>query len=114
MSEEFIQNEIIKQALGQISQSLLDEVMSVSTIRTIEAHTELVKEGQFVRVVPLVIKGLVKVYTHAAERELLLYYIQPQQSCILSFSSCLHNEKSNFTAVTDEASTLSCLCHQKR
>jgi hypothetical protein len=61
MSEEFIQNEIIKQALGQISQLLLDEVMSVSTIRTFEAHTELVKEGQFVRVVPLVIKGLVKV-----------------------------------------------------
>lgn len=70
------------------------------------ANTELVREGQYIKVIPLVLDGLVKVYTSIEEKELLLYYIQPQQSCIMSFSSCLQNDKSKIVAITEEPSII--------
>jgi len=65
-----------------------------------------VRDGQFVKFVPIVIQGLVKVYTHTDEKELLLYYIQPDQSCIMSFSSCINNHGSRIFAITEEESSI--------
>ena len=68
--------------------------------------TELLRVGQYVKVVPLVIEGLIKVYSQYEEKELLLYYIQPQQSCIMSFTAGLHNGKSIIAAVAEENTKL--------
>jgi CRP/FNR family transcriptional regulator len=42
------------------------------------------------------------VYTQIEGKELLLYYIKPEESCIMSFSSSLNNEKSKIFAITQE------------
>ena len=47
-------------------------------------------------------KGLIKVFTRYEDRELLLYYIQPNQSCIMSFSASINNEPSQVYAITEE------------
>jgi CRP/FNR family transcriptional regulator len=36
----------------------------------------------------------------------LLYYIKPEQSCIMSFSSCINNDKSKIFTITEEESTV--------
>jgi CRP/FNR family transcriptional regulator, anaerobic regulatory protein len=48
----------------------------------------------------------VKVFIGQEDKELLLYYIQPRQSCIMSFSAALKNEKSKFFALAEKDSTV--------
>lgn len=87
-----------------LGHELLNEIQQFSTIQEFPSNTELVREGQYIKVVPIVISGLVKVYTQFEDKELLLYYIQPDQSCIMSFSSCIQHEKSKIVAITEEPS----------
>ncbi|HPI53192.1 MAG TPA: Crp/Fnr family transcriptional regulator [Chitinophagaceae bacterium] len=87
-----------------LGHELLNEIQQFSAIQEFPAHVELVREGQYIKVVPIVLNGLVKVYTQFEDKELLLYYIQPDQSCIMSFSSCIQHEKSKIVAITEEPS----------
>jgi CRP/FNR family transcriptional regulator len=89
-----------------LSPDLLKEIIEHSPIQSFDSQTELVREGQYIKVIPIVISGIVKVFTRTDEKELLLYYILPDQSCIMSFSSALHNAKSKIVAVTEQKSTL--------
>lgn len=89
-----------------LSTELLKEIIAHSPIHEFEPQTELVREGQYIKVIPIVLTGIVKVFTRTEEKELLLYYILPDQSCIMSFSSALHNAKSKIVAVTEQKSTL--------
>ncbi len=67
--------------------------------------TEILREGQFVKVIPIVLNGLIRVYTRRKERDLLLYYIRPNESCIMSFAASLKNEPSKVFALTEEDTT---------
>lgn len=78
------------------------EVLENSGIKEIPKGTEILREGQYVKVIPVVIEGLIKVFNIYEERELLLYYIQTGESCIMSFSSVINDEPSRVYAVTDE------------
>lgn len=86
--------------------ALTAEILAVSDIKEFDAGTELVKEGQYVKAVPLVMNGLVKVFTRKEDKELLLYYIQPKESCIMSFTASIRQEKSKIFAVTENAVTV--------
>jgi CRP/FNR family transcriptional regulator len=85
---------------------LMKEMQMACDIIDVPKNTELVREGQFVKVVPIVLKGLVKVFVGQEDKELLLYYIQPKQSCIMSFSAAIKNAKSKFFALTEEDTTV--------
>jgi len=76
------------------------------TLMSFPADTEILREGQYIKVVPLVLKGLVKVVAPIEDKELLLYYIQPAQSCVLTLSASLSNLPSNVVARTMEESQL--------
>jgi CRP/FNR family transcriptional regulator len=89
-----------------LGKELLTELLSVSTIKVFPDQVELVREGQYVKYIPIVLSGLVKVFTRFEDKELLLYYIKPEQSCIMSFSSCLNNDKSKIFAITEEECTV--------
>lgn len=89
-----------------LGKDLISELLDVSVIKTFPTNIELVKEGQYVKYIPIVLNGLVKVYTQFEEKELLLYYIKPEQSCIMSFSSSINNDKSKIFAITEEESTV--------
>ncbi|MBR09282.1 MAG: Crp/Fnr family transcriptional regulator [Rickettsiales bacterium] len=96
----------LTKALKQLNPLLAQEIEANSQVMTIEANTELLHEGQYVKVIPLVISGLIKVYTRQEDRELLLYYIQPDESCIMSFSASIENEPSRIYAKTEETSEI--------
>ncbi|MBL7765861.1 MAG: Crp/Fnr family transcriptional regulator [Chitinophagaceae bacterium] len=96
----------IEKKFKYLGKDLLAELLEVSVIKTFPANTELVREGQYVKYIPIVLQGLVKVFTQFEEKELLLYYIKPEQSCIMSFSSCINNDKSKIFAITEEESTV--------
>jgi CRP/FNR family transcriptional regulator len=93
---------LIKKHLHFLGPELLDEVLRFGIIKNIPADTEILKEGQYVKVIPVVLEGLIKVYSRYDDKELLLYYIEPFESCIMSFSASLRNEPSRIYAVTEE------------
>lgn len=63
--------------------------------------------GQYVKIVPLVLKGLIKVSREDEEgRELFLYYLRPGESCTMSFTCCMMNKKSEIRTVAEEYTTL--------
>ena len=97
-----INEALISNALPFIGKNLISEIAESATIKDIEVGTVLLKEGQYVKVIPIVLSGLIKVFTTYQDKDLLLYYIQPNESCIMSFSAGLKNEPSRILAVTEE------------
>lgn len=89
-----------------LGKALTDALLNISDTREFAPGTELVREGQYVKAVPLVIDGLVKVFTRKEDKELLLYYIQPKESCIMSFTASVRQEKSRIFAVTENTTTV--------
>jgi CRP/FNR family transcriptional regulator len=96
----------IEKRLNYLGKELIQEILDTSDVKTFPPNTWLVREGEYIKVIPIVLNGLVKVFTQIDDKELLLYYIQPEQSCIMSFASGLNNEKSKFFAVTEEESAV--------
>lgn len=97
---------LILKALHHLGSPLVDKITENSLYKEVGANTELLREGQYIKMIPIVIEGLIKVFSKYQDRELLLYYIQPKESCIMSFSACLHNQPSQIFAVTEEHSKI--------
>ncbi len=89
-----------------LNQKLANEIFEKSNIVDIPENVEVMREGQYVKTVPIVTDGLVKVYTRNEDKELLLYYIQPGESCIMSFDACLKNIPSKVYASTEKKSSV--------
>lgn len=93
------------QALNYLSPDLVSEIMASALIKQIPKENEILREGQYIKVIPIVLEGLIKVFTRHKDKELLLYYIRPNESCIMSFSASLKNEPSKVFAITEEDTT---------
>jgi len=90
-------------ALASIPE-LKSELVAVSSIHRFEAGTAILKPGGYIRVIPLLISGLAKVFREEPEHgnEVLLYYIKPGESCVMSITSLMRNEISQVKAVIEE------------
>lgn len=94
----------IRKSLSFLSSDLVRKIEESSTIQNIPKDTEILREGQYVKVIPIVLKGLIRVFSRFSDKELLLYYIKPNESCIMSFASSLKNDPSRIFATTEEDS----------
>ncbi len=93
--------DLIKQKFAFLGHDLIDEILKHSSYREIPKDTEILREGQYIKVIPLVVDGAIKVFTRFKEKELLLYYIRPDQSCIMSFTAIMKNEPSKVFAIAE-------------
>ena len=92
----------LKKSLSYLNPELVSRIEKESILKQIPKNTQILREGQFIKVIPIVLNGLIKVYTRYEDRELLLYYIRPDESCIMSFSASIKNEPSQVFAETEE------------
>ena len=83
---------------------MADKIIRLSSIEEFPKGTEILKENQYIKVLPIVVDGLIKVYAKFDDKELLLYYIEKSQSCIMTFYASLKNTPSKVSAVTEEDS----------
>ena len=83
---------------------MAEKIIQLSSIEEFPNGTEILKENQYIKVLPIVIDGLIKVSAKFNDKELLLYYIQKSQSCIMTFYASLKNTPSKVYAVTEEDS----------
>jgi CRP/FNR family transcriptional regulator len=100
------ENRELEKHLGYLGTDLLKEIIENCKVIEVEKDTEIVREGQYIKFIPIVARGLVKVTTRHEDKELLLYYIEPFESCVMSFSACLKNDTSKIFATTEDESTI--------
>lgn len=82
---------------------LQEELLTFGNAKIVEAETRLIKEGEYIRNVPIVIKGSIRVLQMDDEgRELLLYFIRKGESCIMSFLAGICHGQSKVSAITEE------------
>jgi CRP/FNR family transcriptional regulator len=54
----------------------------------------LIREGQHLNFLPIVIHGKIRVYQEKDDREILLYYVGPEETCMMSLSAAYLDYKS--------------------
>jgi CRP/FNR family transcriptional regulator, anaerobic regulatory protein len=96
----------LKKLIPQVNTELLQFIANEAVAMDIPADTTLLKTGNYVRSIPLVVKGLVKVSRIEDDKELLLYYIHPGEMCIMSFSACCNDSASLIEATAPEETSL--------
>lgn len=70
--------------------------------------------GGYVRMLPLIVEGTIKISRLAEDgSELLLYYLTRGQSCTMTFSCCMHHKQSEIRAVAEEDTTIFALPQQR-
>ena len=66
---------------------LKQEILKTGKIISANRGDLLIKEGQYLDFLPIVLKGSIRVYQKKRGREILLYYVQKGQTCMMSLSS---------------------------
>jgi CRP/FNR family transcriptional regulator len=91
-------------ATDSLFQTLLkDEVATYGQLKKFPAGSVILQEDSYIKAIPLVLNGSLRVMrTDPDGHEILLYYITPGESCIMSFLGGIHNETSKIKAVVEE------------
>lgn len=67
-------------------EGLKKEILEKTKVVEVEAGTPILNEGSYVKTIPLLLSGLVKIVRQEGLKETLLYYIYPLESCIVSIN----------------------------
>ncbi|UTW61983.1 Crp/Fnr family transcriptional regulator [bacterium SCSIO 12741] len=100
--------------MGQIADHIREHfplLNQVQMIQELESHARIVSApegvtlmdfGSYIRFMPLVTKGAIKVIREDDQgEEVFLYYLHPGQSCAMTVDCCMTQAKSQVRAVTD-------------
>lgn len=100
-------SEIFTRLTAFTEASLRDEILNSGTIVSANAGDMLIREGQYLDFMPLVINGLIRVYrNNDDDREVLLYYVKPGETCMMSLSSAYFDYYSAANGVATEPTNL--------
>lgn len=95
--------ELLQQTYGFIfEEKLMDEISQVSVLRDFKEDDVLIDFGDYVKNMPLLISGAIKILREDFdEGELLLYFIEKGDTCAMSMTCCLGETKSEIRAVAE-------------
>ena len=87
--------------------SLVDEIVAVSLLRNFKEGDILIDSGDYIKKMPLLINGAIKILRDDNdEGELLLYFIEKGDTCAMSMSCCMGDVKSEIRAVAETDGTV--------
>ncbi|MVZ64786.1 helix-turn-helix domain-containing protein [Sphingobacterium sp. DK4209] len=79
--------------------ALIEEIEAVAIMKTFQAGETIIDIGQYVRAMPLLIEGAIKIVREdLKEGEILLYYLAKGETCTMSIACCVGNKKSEIRA----------------
>lgn len=82
--------------------ALLQEINSVGTYKDIPEDYKLIEIGDYIKSMPLLISGAIKILREDKDGdELLLYFIEQGDTCAMTLSCCLGNSKSEIRAIAE-------------
>lgn len=81
---------------------LLNEINQVGTLKEVEEGIKIMDIGQYIRSMPLLISGVIKILREDDNGdELLLYFLEKGDTCAMTLSCCLGDTKSEIRAITE-------------
>ena len=93
-------------ALNIVEDKLKETILEVGVVQTIPKNSFIVEQHKYIKWLALVISGKVRVWQENEDRQILLYYVNPIQTCVLSLSATFRDCKSLINAKTEEETTL--------
>lgn len=96
--------QLLQKKYPQIAEkSLQEEIATVGKLMQFRADEVIMDYGSYVRFVPLILEGSIKVSREDEEgNELFLYYLAPGETCSMSFTCCMMNKKSEIRTIAEE------------
>ncbi|MCB0372466.1 MAG: Crp/Fnr family transcriptional regulator [Muricauda sp.] len=83
-------------------QPLIDEIMEVGKLMEVPSGETIMDIGQYIRNIPLLLSGAIKVLREDEEGdELLLYYLEQGETCSVTMACCMGHTKSEIRAITE-------------
>lgn len=84
-------------------ENLKRELLQTGTIKEFAEDTVIVQEDSYAKSLPILLKGIIKVVRQdEGGKEILLYYVKPGETCVMSFLSGFHHTTSKIKAVVEE------------
>ncbi|NRA91100.1 MAG: Crp/Fnr family transcriptional regulator [Psychroserpens sp.] len=83
-------------------EELLQEINNVGTFKDIPGGFQLISVGDYIRSMPLLISGAIKILREDNNgEELILYFIEQGDTCAMTLSCCLGHTKSEIIAIAE-------------
>lgn len=94
---------ILKETYGMLlEEKLIEEIASVSLLRDFKENDVLIDFGDYIKKMPLLITGAIKILREDFdEGELLLYFIEKGDTCAMTMACCMGETKSEIKAVAE-------------
>jgi CRP/FNR family transcriptional regulator len=95
---------LLKETFPSIyEESARNEIEKEGIIMELKAGEMLMDIGGYIKYIPLVLKGMLKIMREDSDgNELLLYYIRPGETCAMSLTCCMGDAKSTVRAEVEE------------
>jgi CRP/FNR family transcriptional regulator len=95
--------EVVEQFKLLFEPELVKAIEKHAKLVTVKAGEVILDIGQTVRTMPIILSGTVKVSRIDDDgKELLLYYVNPNESCAMTFTCCMQQYPSEVKAVAEE------------
>jgi CRP/FNR family transcriptional regulator len=93
---------------------LIAEINQVGTLKEVKEGEKLIEIGDYVRSMPLLLKGAIKILREDDNGdELLLYFLERGDTCAMTLTCCLGHTQSEVRAVAELDTTLIMIPIQK-
>ena len=100
--------EDLKKNYGSLFEpALIDEINKVGLLLEVPEGEDLIRPGQYIKSMPLLLSGSIKIMRPDSEGdELLLYHIEKGDTCAMTMTCCLGHTKSEIHAVAETSAKL--------
>lgn len=100
--------EELKHKLPNITDpNLLKAMLDYGNIHEFAAGKIITEPGQFIKMVPVVLEGAIKIMRMDEDgKELFLYYLEPGETCALSLTCCSASKPSEIKAVAEDKTVI--------
>ncbi|MDC6353116.1 MULTISPECIES: Crp/Fnr family transcriptional regulator [Robiginitalea] len=87
---------------NQFEEPLLEEIAEVGVLRQVAAGDKLLEIGEYIKGMPLLLSGVIKILREDGDGdELLLYYLEQGDTCSMTMSCCMGQTRSEIRAVAE-------------
>ncbi len=94
--------------------ALLMEMNQFGELKHFKEGDVIMDYGKYIRMMPLIIKGTIKVFRMNEQgNEILLYYLSSNESCSMAYSCCMEAKKSEVKAIAEDDVELLAIPHLK-
>ena len=94
--------------------ALINEIVQVGTFKEVPAGFKMMEIGSYVKAIPLLVSGVIKILREDTNGdELLLYYLEKGDTCSMTMTCCMGQTKSEIRAVVETDAKLIMIPVQK-